>query len=224
MTRVLLGVTGSVAAIRTPALFLRSVRLATRSASWRQAVPLLFRSRRARPVRAGAGRGHDRRAALSRQRRMARNAVSPRRRGLAHRVPQVGGHLDRRAPRCQHLAKFALGISDNFLSCVFRAWDFAKPVILAPAMNTLMWDSPVTLRHLRQLLEDRGRAGARRAGRWTMRRRFSRGMPPGSSWFRRKPSAWRAATSASGPWPRSPRLPRWSGSGLNKEQSSATIA
>ncbi len=56
------------------------------------------------------------------------------------------------------LAKFALGISDNFLSCVFRAWDFAKPVILAPAMNTLMWDSPVTLRHLRQLLEDR--AGA----------------------------------------------------------------
>ena len=40
------------------------------------------------------------------------------------------------------LAKFALGLSDNFLSCVFRAWDFARPVILAPAMNTLMWQSP----------------------------------------------------------------------------------
>jgi phosphopantothenoylcysteine decarboxylase len=53
------------------------------------------------------------------------------------------------------LAKFALGISDNFLTCIFRAWDFTKPVILAPAMNTLMWESPVTLRHLRQLLEDR---------------------------------------------------------------------
>ena len=53
------------------------------------------------------------------------------------------------------LAKFALGLSDNFLSCIFRAWDFAKPVLLAPAMNTLMWQSPVTLRHLRQLLEDR---------------------------------------------------------------------
>jgi phosphopantothenoylcysteine decarboxylase len=52
------------------------------------------------------------------------------------------------------LAKFALGISDNFLTCVFRAWDFARPIILAPAMNTLMWQSPVTLRHLRQLLED----------------------------------------------------------------------
>ena len=53
------------------------------------------------------------------------------------------------------LAKFALGLSDNFLTCIFRAWDFSKPVILAPAMNTLMWDSPVTLRHLRQLLVDR---------------------------------------------------------------------
>ena len=54
------------------------------------------------------------------------------------------------------LAKFALGLSDNFLTCLFRAWDFARPVVLAPAMNTLMWDSPVTERHLRQLLEDRG--------------------------------------------------------------------
>jgi phosphopantothenoylcysteine decarboxylase len=56
------------------------------------------------------------------------------------------------------LAKLALGISDNFLSCIFRAWDFSKPVILAPAMNTLMWQSPVTLRHLRQLLVDRSTA------------------------------------------------------------------
>ena len=54
------------------------------------------------------------------------------------------------------LAKFALGLSDNFLTCLFRAWDFSRPVVLAPAMNTLMWDSPVTRRHLRQLLEDWG--------------------------------------------------------------------
>jgi phosphopantothenoylcysteine decarboxylase len=54
------------------------------------------------------------------------------------------------------LAKFALGLADNFLTCVFRAWDFQKPVILAPAMNTLMWHSPVTRRHLAQLLADRG--------------------------------------------------------------------
>ena len=42
------------------------------------------------------------------------------------------------------LAKFALGLSDNFLTCIFRAWDFERPVVLAPAMNTLMWQSPVT--------------------------------------------------------------------------------
>jgi phosphopantothenoylcysteine decarboxylase len=54
------------------------------------------------------------------------------------------------------LGKFALGLCDNFLTCLFRAWDFARPVILAPAMNTLMWQSPVTLRHLRQLLADWG--------------------------------------------------------------------
>ncbi len=52
------------------------------------------------------------------------------------------------------LAKFALGLADNYLTCLFRAWDFTKPVVLAPAMNTLMWESPATLRHLRILLED----------------------------------------------------------------------
>ena len=54
------------------------------------------------------------------------------------------------------LAKFAMGLCDNFLTCLFRAWDFARPVILAPAMNTLMWQSPVTARHLGQLLLDHG--------------------------------------------------------------------
>jgi phosphopantothenoylcysteine decarboxylase len=52
------------------------------------------------------------------------------------------------------LAKLALGLCDNFLTCLFRAWDFSKPAILAPAMNTLMWQAPATLRHLGQLLLD----------------------------------------------------------------------
>ena len=52
------------------------------------------------------------------------------------------------------LAKLALGLSDNLLTCVYRAWDFSKPVLLAPAMNTYMWDNPATRRHLRQLLID----------------------------------------------------------------------
>jgi phosphopantothenoylcysteine decarboxylase len=54
------------------------------------------------------------------------------------------------------LAKLALGLSDNCLTCVWRAWDRSRPVVLAPAMNTLMWEHPATARHLRQLAEDAG--------------------------------------------------------------------
>jgi phosphopantothenoylcysteine decarboxylase len=57
------------------------------------------------------------------------------------------------------LAKLANGLADNCLSCVWRAWDPARPVVLAPAMNTLMWEHPLTGRHLRQLAADAG-AGA----------------------------------------------------------------
>jgi phosphopantothenoylcysteine decarboxylase len=54
------------------------------------------------------------------------------------------------------LAKLACGLADNCLTCVWRAWDLARPVILAPAMNTLMWQHPQTARHLRQLSADAG--------------------------------------------------------------------
>ena len=54
------------------------------------------------------------------------------------------------------LAKLAVGLADNCLTCVWRAWDAARPTILAPAMNTLMWQHPLTARHLRQLAEDAG--------------------------------------------------------------------
>ncbi|KAJ1282158.1 hypothetical protein BS78_03G029200 [Paspalum vaginatum] len=46
------------------------------------------------------------------------------------------------------LAKIAGGLCDNLLTCVVRAWDYSKPVYVAPAMNTLMWDNPFTARHL----------------------------------------------------------------------------
>ena len=31
---------------------------------------------------------------------------------------------------------------------VCRAWDWQKPLLLAPAMNTFMWESPFTAQHL----------------------------------------------------------------------------
>ncbi len=49
------------------------------------------------------------------------------------------------------LGKLAGGLCDNLLTCVFRAWDFKKPVVIAPAMNTHMWESPFTRIHLRTL-------------------------------------------------------------------------
>src|SRR4051812_35204904 len=52
------------------------------------------------------------------------------------------------------LAKLANGLADNCLTCVWRAWDPGRPVVLAPAMNTLMWQHPLTARHLRQLAAD----------------------------------------------------------------------
>src|SRR5262249_4446067 len=54
------------------------------------------------------------------------------------------------------LAKLANGLADNCLTCVWRAWDLARPVVLAPAMNTLMWEHPATRRHWLQLATDFG--------------------------------------------------------------------
>jgi phosphopantothenoylcysteine decarboxylase len=54
------------------------------------------------------------------------------------------------------LAKLAMGLCDNCLTCVWRAWERTRPVVIAPAMNTLMWEHPATLRHMRQIASDLG--------------------------------------------------------------------
>ena len=55
------------------------------------------------------------------------------------------------APLSAHtLAKLSHGLCDDVLSSVVRAWDFGhgvragKPVVLVPAMNTAMWQHPLT--------------------------------------------------------------------------------
>lgn len=69
------------------------------------------------------------------------------------------------------LAKIALGLSDNLVNSVVRAWDATgiidqarpgvplpydgkKGIIVAPAMNTAMWHHPVTAEHMKRLSED----------------------------------------------------------------------
>ncbi|GAB1605130.1 phosphopantothenoylcysteine decarboxylase-like isoform X1 [Argonauta hians] len=49
------------------------------------------------------------------------------------------------------LAKIANGLCDNLLTCIVRAWDPKKPLLFAPAMNTLMWEHVLTQRHINTL-------------------------------------------------------------------------
>jgi phosphopantothenoylcysteine decarboxylase/phosphopantothenate--cysteine ligase len=50
------------------------------------------------------------------------------------------------------IAKFAGGIADDFLTSTYLASN--APVLIAPAMNTTMWNHPATQRNLRQLRAD----------------------------------------------------------------------
>ena len=50
------------------------------------------------------------------------------------------------------IAKFANGIADDFLSSTYLAC--TAPVLIAPAMNTTMWEQPATQRNIAQLKED----------------------------------------------------------------------
>jgi len=50
------------------------------------------------------------------------------------------------------LAKFANGIADDFLTSTYLASN--APVLVAPAMNTSMWEHPATQRNVKQLKAD----------------------------------------------------------------------
>ena len=50
------------------------------------------------------------------------------------------------------IAKFANGVADDFLSSTYLAC--TAPVMIAPAMNTTMWEQPATQRNIEQLRAD----------------------------------------------------------------------
>lgn len=73
---------------------------------------------------------------------------------------------------CNTMAKISNGMSDNLLTSVVRAWDLnepeeisdmilgsdkllKKPIIVAPAMNTMMYDNPFTYMHY-QMMKSQG--------------------------------------------------------------------
>ena len=153
MARIVLGVTGSVAALRAPALYagLRDLGHAVRVVATEPALhffdPASLPPDPADPLVGPVFRDQDEWPEARWGREDPVLHVEFRRWADVLLVAPLDANT---------LAKFAAGMADNFLTCLFRAWDFGKPVVLAPAMNTLMWDSPVTRRQLGQILLDRG--------------------------------------------------------------------
>jgi phosphopantothenoylcysteine decarboxylase len=160
MANILLGVTGSVAALKTPPLYEQLTGLghrvkvvATRPALYFFDPAALGPRDPSKPTRnpdvvvldedewpgQGSGRRYERQDPvlhIELRRWADLLAIAP---------------LD-----ANTLAKLANGLADNCLTCVWRAWEPARPFVLAPAMNTLMWQHPATARHLRQLAADAG--------------------------------------------------------------------
>jgi phosphopantothenoylcysteine decarboxylase len=165
MARVLVGVTGSVAALKTPALFDRlrarghRVKVVATAAACYFFDPLTIDPLYPPEGSGGSLRRNPESLILDEDEWPGRPG------GQRYRRDDPVLHIELRrwadlfviAPLdANTLAKLALGLCDNCLTCVWRAWDPARPVVLAPAMNTLMWQHPATARHLRQLAEDAG--------------------------------------------------------------------
>jgi phosphopantothenoylcysteine decarboxylase len=149
MANVLLGVTGSVAAIRTPDIYAllkqagHQVKVVATSAS------LYFFD----PTQLDGSGGRRNPAVVI----LDEDEWPDRDKGKRWEREEPVLHIELRrwadllliAPLdANTLAKLACGLADNCLTCVWRAWDPARPVVLAPAMNTLMWEHRLTSQHL----------------------------------------------------------------------------
>jgi phosphopantothenoylcysteine decarboxylase len=160
MGNVLLGVTGSVAALKTPLLYAalkapgHSVRVVATQASLYFFEPVELDPLPGQPPRRNP-------AVVS----VDDDEWPGREAGRRWRRQDPVLHIELRrwadalviAPLdANTLAKLACGLADNCLTCVWRAWEPSRPVVLAPAMNTLMWQHPLTARHLRQLAGEQG--------------------------------------------------------------------
>jgi phosphopantothenoylcysteine decarboxylase len=156
MANVLLGVTGSVAAIYTPQLYadLRQAGHAVKIVATRASL-YFFGAAAIEPNTDGT---RNKNVVILEDDEWA---------GAAYHRGDPVLHIELRrwadvlliAPLdANTLAKLSLGITDNCLTCVYRAWDRSRRVVLAPAMNTLMWEHPATARQLKQIGDDLGAA------------------------------------------------------------------
>ncbi|RKY21134.1 MAG: hypothetical protein DRQ55_05315 [Planctomycetota bacterium] len=139
MTRVLLGVTGGIAAYKAAELVRRlrdrdaEVTVVMTAAAQRFVTPLTFEVLSERPVATGLFDVDD---------------PSIEHIRLA-RWPDV---LCVAPATANTLGRFAHGLADDLLSTIWLAARPELPVILAPAMNTVMWENPLVQSNVEVLL------------------------------------------------------------------------
>ena len=137
---IIVGVSGGIAAYKTAALVSDLVQsgvgvsvVMTRAAG-KFVGPATFRALTGRPV--SMRTFEDRHSPLGPHIELARQAE------LLCVAPATANYL----------AQAALGLADDLLSTLLLS--FTGPIILAPAMNTQMWEKPTVQRNLQQLRED----------------------------------------------------------------------
>jgi phosphopantothenoylcysteine decarboxylase len=163
MANVLLGATGSVAAVRIPALYeaLTAAGHAVKVVATDAATFFFDVSAVGRPAGSPPSERDPAVVILDADEWPGRAGGSRYQRGdeVLHIELRKWADVFAIAPLdANTLAKLAVGLCDNCLTCVWRAWDMSKPVLLAPAMNTLMWQHPFTRRHLKAIAADFGAA------------------------------------------------------------------
>lgn len=133
---VLVGVCGGIACYKTATLVSRlvqrgfAVRVLMTQAATRFVQPLTFQSLSGQPVVTSIWDAHDhhdsQHIALARQCRLM--VIAP--------------------ATANTIARLAAGMADDPVTLIASALPAAAPVLLAPAMNEQMWDSPITKRNL----------------------------------------------------------------------------
>ena len=141
--RIFVGVTGGIAAYKTATVVSRlaqagaDVRVAMTDAATRFVTPLTFQALSAHPVYTSQWEHIE--------------SSDPQHISLASR-----SDLAVVAPCTMDcMAKLASGRTDDVVTLILSAIDRINvPVLLAPSMNTVMWNQPANQRNVKQLVED----------------------------------------------------------------------
>lgn len=141
--RVLVGITGGIAAYKTATLVSRLVQagaevtVAMTDAATRFITPLTLQALSGKPVYTSAWEHIE--------------SKDPQHISLARAI-----NLAVVAPCTMDcMARLAAGFTDDVVTLILSAVDRARtPVLLAPAMNEVMWEQPATKRNLRTLRSD----------------------------------------------------------------------